>query len=340
MPSIFNDKRGIQALNQLKDSFSTPKHPDFCCRYYIYFFSAVQFKVGDNLPSLAIRSDIAGSWLFSLPRIESDELNRKCPELFSRLWDFLTLGRNREAMRDLALEMETCNCDRSDSIVDEFHSWHWLDADVAPPPFSDAFLRREDTLEALIGQIAWLLQYPIQEYGARPDLKLHKRLRSWPPSKGFFVDEAKTGEEVKMLCRWLDEYPDVELVKLMSDCCRAAKTILVDLIHSKNAVVDTLLHSLALPKNIVILLNLAVNALPNLDKLEGTIYLRNLQPITIVLELIYRLENMIADGISVAYFYDEYAEPLLQVYSRILRLDDKLSNFPSQRMWLTMSAGK
>jgi hypothetical protein len=131
----------------------------------------------------------------------------------------------------------------------------------------------------------------------------------------------------------MDEYPSMEMVLLFCTCSQ------VDL-----RVVGNMLQSLTLPKNIVILLNLAINALPDVDTLTSDKLTNSptnpLLPINYMFQLIYRVEHTVVDGISVAYFYDAYSEPLLQSYSRILTIDDRIKRFTKERVWIVPSAGK
>lgn len=86
----------------------------------------------------------AGNRLYSLEKFSLQTLNGWFTDFYANLWKFMTTSRTREEM---AIRMETCNCERSDRTVDEFHKWQWLDVNAGPGLFAEAFVR-------------WMIRWP------------------------------------------------------------------------------------------------------------------------------------------------------------------------------------
>ncbi|KAF9021930.1 hypothetical protein BDZ89DRAFT_1071071 [Hymenopellis radicata] len=291
-----------RAVEHVQGSLQDPLTPKFCVRYYLYFIHLIHFdqSVNDG-PLLPIASEKDSS-LYSLPAINLSDVRATHPSVLQAFMIFIRTGRSRGDMRALAQRMESCNCDRTDPLVDEFHCWHWVNHATVPGKYIPEFMPRRDDMESLMAAIGSLLSYTIEI--SDMDFTCSSPPSGWPLSwkdvLGYDPPRVAT-----QLCRWLDEYPCFQLVHLLAS------------FTDGYAVVSTLLHSATLPRTIVLLLNRALAAMPadfTEHDLGAQVYYR--LPLTLMTNFMARTESIV-DGVSTAYFYDDQAEPLLDVLTRI-----------------------
>ncbi|KAJ7654353.1 hypothetical protein B0H17DRAFT_1021824 [Mycena rosella] len=215
---------------------------------------------------------------------------------------FITTARSREDMAALAHRMEHCECDRTDRLVDGMHAWKWdLTAYCRDP---SGFVCRTDTLEGLIAIIADLFFNALQ-------LHESNQRSGWPRNRRQCL-AGNDETAATMLCRWLDFYPILPLLRAISAAAFS---------FGGHVLVPFLL-SAHLPKNIVTILKRGVDSLPedfagDFDPF-GLVY-----PITLVFITTKELSN-IDDGVSSAYFYREYCPLLLETLNRVAEIDEKM----------------
>ncbi|KAJ7673766.1 hypothetical protein DFH06DRAFT_1035898 [Mycena polygramma] len=288
-------------LAQAVQSLVDPRHPQFCCRYYICLLSHIEPE-NDFWDNPIVRDAPYASEDLRLPLGELTGSNKLIP-LFDVISPFLTIDRCREDMAALARRMEHCDCDRTDRLVDAMHAWHWNPtAYCLDPP---GFGCRACTLEGLIAIIADLVFNALQMRGLEP--------RSWPRHRRRCLagnDEAAA----TMLCRWLDVYPILPILR----------AIVAAGGFGRDAVVVPLLLSAHLPKNLVTILKRGLDLLPPdyagdpYGNAFGVVY-----PITLVFFMM-REFSTIDDGVSSAYFYREYCPLLLECLNRVAELNEKM----------------
>ncbi|KAF8177537.1 hypothetical protein K438DRAFT_1681466 [Mycena galopus ATCC 62051] len=283
-----------QAIQSLRD----PAKPTFCCRYYICLLSHVEVEHALIWENPIIRD---AQYASDNLRLELSSLAESM-SLLDVLSAFITTNRSREDMAALAHRMEHCECDRTDRLIDGMHAWRWNATAYCRDP--SGFVCRTDTLEGLIAIVADLI------YNA---LQLHDHQQtSWPRNRRQCLagnDETAT----TMLCRWLDFYPILPLLRAISAAAASFGPL----------VLIPLLLSAHLPKNLVGILKRGVDSLPadfagDFDSF-GVVY-----PITLVFITMKELLN-IDDGVSSAYFYREYCPLLLETLNRVAEIDDKMA---------------
>ncbi|KAF9013829.1 hypothetical protein BDZ89DRAFT_963012 [Hymenopellis radicata] len=266
------------------------------------------------------------SFFYSLSDITLSNLRATCPRLFQAFMIFIRTERSRDDMRALAQRMESCNCDRTDPVISEFHCWHWVDHATLSCQYPT---QRRDDMESLITAIGSLLSTPIEAsvWAAHASrvLSSPEFPSGWPFSSNdvFGPDPPKSATQ---LCRWLDEYPCFQLIHLLSYS------------FEDHAFDSTLLRSATLPRTIVRLLNRGLAALPAdfaarslLDRFDYKL------PLSVMAAFMSRTEGIV-DGVSLAYFYNDQAEPLLDVLSRIGRMQEGLNDI-LLNMMLTGTGG-
>ncbi|KAJ7671967.1 hypothetical protein B0H14DRAFT_3538004 [Mycena olivaceomarginata] len=267
---------------QVTESLADPHNPTFCCKYYICLLSKIEDLKGNFwenpiIPDTSYASDSLRLKLAPL----SDSMS-----LFDVLSVFLTTNRSREDMAALAQRMEHCECDRTDRLVDGMHAWNWdFNAYCCDPP---GFATRSCTLEGLIGIVAHIFS---------DALELCRRRRTgWPKNRQCLAgtDEAAA----TMLCRWLDFYPILPLLRAISEAAS---------VFGQPVLIPLLLSASSAQKS-----DFAGEATP-----YGIVY-----PITLVFGTFHRLLN-IDDGVSPAYFYREDCPLLLETLNRVAEIEKK-----------------
>ncbi|KAJ7229277.1 hypothetical protein C8J57DRAFT_1147476 [Mycena rebaudengoi] len=284
-------------LAQATESLADPNNPTFCCKYYICLLSQIEDLKGNFwenpiIPDTSYASDSLRLKLAPL----SDSMF-----LLDVLSVFLTTNRSREDMVALAQRMERCECDRTDRLVDAMHAWKWdFNAYCCDPP---DFATRSCTLEGLIGIVAHIFS---------DALELRRRRRTgWPKNRQCLAgtDEAAA----TMLCRWLDFYPILPLLRAISEAASVfGQPVLIPFLLSAH-----------LPKNLVAILKRGVDSLPVDFAGEATPY-GIVYPITLVFDTFHRLLN-IDDGVSPAYFYREHCPLLLETLNRVAEIEKKMT---------------
>ncbi|KAJ7289196.1 hypothetical protein C8J57DRAFT_427417 [Mycena rebaudengoi] len=285
-------------ITQAIQSLGDPNNPAFCCRYYICLLSHIEIENAAVWENPIIRD----------APYASDNLQLKLSSLIESmslldvLSAFITTNRSREDMAALAHRMEHCECDRTDRLIDAMHAWKWNPTAYCRDP--SGFVCRTYTLEGLIAIIADLLFNALQLHD------LHQT--RWPQSRR----QCLTGTDetaATMLCRWLDLYPILPLLRAISAAASSfGQPVLIPLLLSAH-----------LPKNLVGILKRGVDSFPadfagGVDPLVGAVY-----PITLVCITMLELSN-IEDGVSTAYFFREYCPLLLELLNRVVEIDDKM----------------
>jgi hypothetical protein len=116
-----------------------------------------------------------------------------------------------------------------------------------------------------------------------------------------------------MLCRWLDFYPILPLLRAISEAASVfGQPVLIPLLLSAH-----------LPKNLVAILKRGVDSLPVDFAGEATPY-GIVYPITLVFGTFHRLLN-IDDGVSPAYSYREDCPLLLETLNRVAEIEKKMT---------------
>ncbi|KAJ7472200.1 hypothetical protein FB451DRAFT_1090389 [Mycena latifolia] len=294
-----------ELLAQAIQSLADPYNPTFCCRYYLCLLSHIKIEnalIWENpiIRDAPYASDNLRLKLSSLAESMS---------LLDVLSSFITTNRSRDDMVALAHRMEHCQCDRTDRLVDGMHAWKWNPTAYCRDP--SGFVCRTYTLEALIAIIADLFFNALQ-------LHDHQQTR-WPRNRRKCLagndDTAAT-----MLCRWLDFYPILPLLRAISAAAASfGELVLVPFLLSAH-----------LPKNLIAILKRGVDSLPadfaGDSNPFGVVY-----PITLVFITMNELSN-IDDGVSSAYFYREYCPMLLETLNRVVEIDEKMIWF-SNALW-------
>lgn len=298
------------AARHVRESLRDPLDPKFCVRYYLYFVHLIHFDGSSYDYPPPIASDKPES-LCNLPDVTLSHIRERHPGVLQGLMNLLRTERSRDEMRALAERMETCACDRSDPVVDELHAWHWLDHETIPGKYPPSLMPRTDTMLSLVSAASSLLAIPIEE----SCMALHsgqQRADEWPETLSVALGNDWSQATV-MICRWLDEYTTFQVAHLLGSFAEG------------ELIVSTLLHSATLPKNLVYLLDRGLDIFPDdVSDLSFGASLYYLLPLTTVLNLISCVESIV-DGVSTAYFYEDQAEPVLDVLTRIGRLSDALS---------------
>ncbi|KAJ6519157.1 hypothetical protein C8R45DRAFT_1204383 [Mycena sanguinolenta] len=285
-----------QAIRSLGD----PKNPIFCCRYYIGLLAQIELEISgpSSWENPIIRDAPYASDTVALELVTVADTT----SLFDVLSAFITTSRSREEMTALAQRMERCECDRTNRLVDGMHAWKWnLTAYCRDP---EGFRCRTSTLEGLLAIVSDLLYNALQLHDVQEVRWPQKRRQCLVGS-----DEAAA----TMLCRWLDSYPNLPLLRIIAGAA-----------YSFGApVLIPFLLSAHLPKNLVAILKRGVDSLPtdfagDFDPF-GVVY-----PITLVFITMKELGN-IDDGVSSAYFYREYCPLLLDTLSRVAEIDEKMA---------------
>ncbi|KAJ7731702.1 hypothetical protein DFH07DRAFT_894654 [Mycena maculata] len=292
-------------LAQAIQSLADPNNPTFCCRYYICLLSHIEIEHAHIWENPIIRdapyaSDNLRLTLMSLAESMS---------LLDVLSAFITTNRSREDMAALAHRMEHCECDRTDRLVDGMHAWQWNVTAYCRDP--SGFVCRTDTLEALIAIMADLFYNALQ-------LHDHQQTR-WPQTRRKCL-AGNDETAATMLCRWLDFYPILPLLRAISAAASSfGRLVLVPFLHSAH-----------LPKNLVAILKRGVDSVPA-DFAGGFDPFGVVYPITIVFITMNELSN-IDDGVSEAYFYREYCPLLLATLNRVADIDGKMV-WSSNALW-------
>ncbi|KAJ7274872.1 hypothetical protein C8J57DRAFT_1592336 [Mycena rebaudengoi] len=280
----------IALLTQAIQSLADPQNPAFCCRYYICLLSHI---------------NIDSAFIWENPIIRdapyaSDNLRLKLSSLAESmsLLDvvsaFLTTNRSREDMAALAHRMEHCDCDRTDRLIDSMHAWNW----------NYAAYCRDPSGFGLIAVIADIFFNALQ---------LHEAQRTrWPQNRRrCLAGDDETA--ATMLCRWLDVYPVLPLLRAISAAAYSfGRLVLVPFLLSAH-----------LPKNLVAILKRGVDSLPadfagDFDPF-GVVY-----PISLVFITTQELLKL-DDGVSSAYFYREHCPLLLELLNRVVEIDEKMA---------------
>ncbi|KAJ4501131.1 hypothetical protein C8R41DRAFT_750256 [Lentinula lateritia] len=306
-------------ITHVVQSLKDPLHPTYCCRYYLYFLHAIHHDIliSDGLAPITPSNPSEG--LYSLPDINHSDLCRSHPELFCALMAFLRAPRTREDMKSLARSMEACHCNLElDPLVHEFHSWNWISEPSSRQRDSVAFSSRSDTLESLIHALVDILQLALALWEAE---QLHSSARgtSWPSTRQAIL--GREAQEITvsatMICRWLDEYPCLALIRLIT------------LVAEGPSIMPAFLHSATLPKNIVLLLDKCIEEFsPVINAGNVDIGMQTTTRIIFTVGYIFKLMKQletVPDGISIAYFYDEHAESLLDSLSKLARIHESLA---------------
>ncbi|KAF7333474.1 hypothetical protein MVEN_02363600 [Mycena venus] len=286
-------------LAQAIQSLADPNNPKFCCRYYICLLSHIEIEHAAVWENPIIRDAPYANASDDL-QLELGALT-KSMSLLDVLSAFITTDRSREEMAALAQRMEHCECDRTDRLIDGMHAWKWdSTAYCRDPP---GFVCRTCTLEGLIAIIADLLFNALQ---------LHDLQRTrWPKNRRQCL-AGNDETAATMLCRWLDFYPILPLLRAISAAAASfGPSVLVPFLLSAH-----------LPKNLVAILKRGVDSLPvdfagSFDPF-GVVY-----PITLVFITMNELSN-IDDGVSSAYFYREHCPLLLETLNRVAEIDSKM----------------
>ncbi|KAL1709371.1 hypothetical protein EV121DRAFT_195097 [Schizophyllum commune] len=245
------------------------------------------------------------------------------PGVLQAFMTLLRTDRSREDMRALAARMETCTCDRSDPLVDEFHTWHWLDHDTVPGKYVKQFMPRTDTMESLVCALSSLLALPIE--AATMDWKQGQRHAVWPQKTQDALGD-NWAQTTTQICRWLDEYPSFQVAHLLGS--------FADIGDLSTPIITAMLHSATLPKNLVLLLNRAVDSYPpGIKSSDIGARMLYIMPLNLVLTLMQCIETLVIDNVSTAYFYDDQALPMLDVLTRVGRLYERTGDFD---MWATL----
>ncbi|KAK7052735.1 hypothetical protein R3P38DRAFT_1654297 [Favolaschia claudopus] len=287
-------------------SLENPYNPKYCCNYYICLLSHVDPCYHTGLWEDPVQADppyATNSYSnLNLERLVSSESRA----IVTAVSKFLTTTRSREEMAGLALRMEKCDCDRTDPLVDQMHAWQWkTNAYNRDPP---GFTCRTNSLEGLLAIMAEVVYNALQlsELEDNP-------LRHWPQS----VRDCLAGDfetSATMLCRWLDAYPILPLLRVIAGVCSR---------YGEPAITPFLL-SAHLPKNIVAILRRGMDSIPNDFEGEispfGIVY-----PITLCFIVMRELNTRIVDGVSTAYFYREQCPLLLETLTRVAYLNEKMT---------------
>ncbi|KAJ4493638.1 hypothetical protein C8J55DRAFT_163909 [Lentinula edodes] len=304
-------------ITHVVQSLKDPLHPAYCCRYYLYFLHSIHHDIliSDGLAPITPSDPSKG--LYSLPDINHSDLCRSYPELFRALMAFLRAPRTRVDMESLARSMEVCHCNLElDPLVQEFHSWNWISEPSSRQRDSVAFSSRSDTLESLIHALVDVLQLALALWEAE---QFHSSARgtSWPSTRQDIL--GREAEEITvsatMICRWLDEYPCLALIRFIT------------LVAEGPSIMPAFLHSATLPKNIVLLLDKCIEEFsPAINAGNVDIGMQTTIIFTVgyIFKLMKQLET-VPDGISIAYFYDEHAESLLDSLSKLARIHESLA---------------
>ncbi|KAJ7874622.1 hypothetical protein B0H13DRAFT_2057413 [Mycena leptocephala] len=262
-------------LAQATQSLADPNNPKFCCRYYICLLSQIKIENSHIWENPIIRD---APYASDNLRLKLSPLTDSM-SLLDVLSAFITTNRSREDMAVLAQRMEHCECDRTDCLIDP-------------------------NLEGLIAIVADIFFNALQ-------LREFRRT-GWPKNRRQCL--AGTDEAAAtMLCRWLDVYPILPLLRAIS----AAASL-----FGEHVLVPFLL-SAHLPKNLVAILRRGVDSLP-VDFAGGFDPFGIVYPITLVFVTINQLSN-IDDGVSSAYFYREHCPLLLETLNRVAEIDDKMA---------------
>ncbi|KAJ6578224.1 hypothetical protein B0H19DRAFT_1122701 [Mycena capillaripes] len=283
-----------QAIHSLAD----PHNPAFCCRYYICLLSHIQIETLDAWQNPIIRD---APYADDNLRLKLRAL-AKSETLFDVLSAFITTNRSRKDMAALAQRMEYCECDRADPLIDGMHAWEWNSTAYCRDP--PGFRCRTSTLEGLIALIADLLYNALQ-------LHDHDGTR-WPQNtRQCLAGDDETA--VTMLCRWLDFYPILPLLRAISAVASSfGPRVLIPFLLSAH-----------LPKNLVAILKRGVDSLPA-DFAGGFDAFGVVYPITLVFITMREISN-IDDGVSSAYFYREHCPLLLETLNRVAEIDAKMT---------------
>ncbi|KAJ7820485.1 hypothetical protein B0H13DRAFT_2682283 [Mycena leptocephala] len=271
-------------LAQATDSLADPNNPTFCCRYYICLLSQIEdlhgnFWENPIIPDASYASD-------SL-RLKLAPSRIPCP--CSTFYQFSSpqIGLVRTWPPSLS------GWNAANAIWD-FNAYCW------DPP---GFATRSCTLEGLIGIVAHIFS---------DALELRRRRRTgWPKNRQCL---AGTGEAAAtMLCRWLDFYPILPLLRAISEAASVfGQPVLIPFLLSTH-----------LPKNLVAILKRGVDSLPVDFAGEATPF-GIVYPITLVFDTFRRLLN-IDDGVSPAYFYREHCPLLLETLTRVAEIEKKMT---------------
>ncbi|KAJ7206390.1 hypothetical protein GGX14DRAFT_457691 [Mycena pura] len=292
-----------QAIQSLAD----PRAPEFCCKYYICLLAHVELDNASIWENPIVRdAPYASEGL----QLQLGALTESMA-LLDVLSAFITTDRSRADMAALAHRMEHCACDRADRLVDGMHAWTWSPVAYCRDP--SGFVCRTDTLEGLIAVIADLVFNALQLHD------LHQT--RWPRTRRHCLagnDEAAA----TMLCRWLDVYPILPLLRAISAAAASfGEPVLVPF-----------LRSVHLPKNLVAILKRGVDALPA-DFEGGFNPFGVVYPITLVCIALAELCNL-NDGVSIAYFFREHCPLFLETLNRVIVIDGKMK-WASDGHWET-----
>ncbi|KAH8804151.1 hypothetical protein DL96DRAFT_1631356 [Flagelloscypha sp. PMI_526] len=298
------------AANHAVNSLADPVHPKHCVQYYLYIVHALcPYQTGPR----QIVSTRKGSLLASsapFPQL----VRTQSPHLLKAFMGFIRHSRSRSDMDHLVSVMETCSCDRdNDAFVDEAHDWSWLSdserESMAPP----SLICLETNMITLISSMAHLLALSINLDSQRGWGSFSDAV-GWP-GNGITV--------VTQLCRWLDVTTSVEVVELLNSFMVPGPD---------SPMVDAMLRSATLPRSIVIILEKFYEASPSLKRLAIAARSRHVTDVHTIIELSENLSST-EDGVSIAYFYEDQAEPFLDVVSR---LDRKLFQPAWDSRWSNM----
>ncbi|KAJ7112938.1 hypothetical protein C8R44DRAFT_741285 [Mycena epipterygia] len=291
----------VQAIQSLAD----PNNPKFCCRYYICLLSHIEIENALIWENPIIRDAPCASDNLRLTlRALAESMS-----LLDVLSAFITTNRSREDMAALAQRMEHCECDRTDRLIDEMHAWEWNSTAYCRDP--PGFVCRTCTLEGLIAIVADLFFNALQ-------LHDHQQTR-WPQNRRQCL-AGNDETAATMLCRWLDIYPILPLLRAISAAASSfGRSVLVPFLLSAH-----------LPKNLVAILRRGVDSL-SVDFAGDINPFGIVYPITLVFITMNELSN-IDDGVSSAYFYREHCPLLLETLNRVVEIDGKMGWF-SDALW-------
>ncbi|KAJ6563616.1 hypothetical protein DFH09DRAFT_1158529 [Mycena vulgaris] len=224
-------------LAQAIQSLADPNNPIFCCRYYICLLSHIEIENALIWENPIIRD---APYASDNLRLKLSALAESM-SLLDALSAFITTNRSREDMAALAHRMEHCECDRTDRLIDGMHAWKWNSTAYCRNP--PGFVCRVCTLEGLIAIVADLFFNALQ-------LHDHRQTR-WPRNRRqCLVGNDETA--ATMLCRWLDFYPILPLLRAISAAASSfGRLVLVPFLLSAH-----------LPKNLVAILKRGVDSLP------------------------------------------------------------------------------